>query len=176
MAAIAAEVREPTVAALARCRRGDVERAAAALERAKRPRLHLFLATSPLHLRHKLGMSEAQALEAIAEHVALARRLVEEVEFSAEDASRSEPEFLAQALGAALAAGATILNVPDTVGYATPEEYGALFRFLRARLPGGDRVVLSCHCHDDLGLAVANSLAAVANGARQVECTLNGIG
>ncbi|MDW8478846.1 MAG: 2-isopropylmalate synthase [Xanthomonadales bacterium] len=177
VAAIAAEVREPTVAALARCRRGDVERAAAALERAKRPRLHLFLATSPLHLRHKLGMSEspgargdrrARGARAPPGRGGRVLRRGREPQRAGVPGRRRS--------ATALAAGATILNVPDTVGYATPEEYGALFRFLRARLPGGDRVVLSCHCHDDLGLAVANSLAAVANGARQVECTLNGIG
>jgi 2-isopropylmalate synthase len=176
VAAIAAELTHAGVAALARCQRADIEKAAAALSRARRPRLHVFIATSPLHMRHKLGLSEQQVLDAIATHVALARRLVDEVEFSAEDASRSDREFLARALTVALEAGARILNVPDTVGYATPGEYGGLFRFLRERVPGIDRAILSCHCHDDLGLAVANSLAALENGARQVECTLNGIG
>lgn len=176
MAAIASELSNTGVAALARCQRQDIERAAKALERAKRPRLHVFIATSPLHLEHKLKMSQEQVLAAIDAHVRFARRFVDEVEFSAEDASRSEPEFLAEAFRVALAAGARILNVPDTVGYALPAEYGALFRFLRERVPGIEQAILSCHCHDDLGLAVANSLAAIENGARQVECTLNGIG
>ncbi len=176
VAAIADELTATGVAALARCQRGDLERAARALERARRPRLHVFIATSPLHMRHKLRMSEEQVLAAIDEHVRLARRWVDEVEFSAEDASRSDPSFLARAFAVALAAGARILNVPDTVGYSTPAEYGALFRFLRERVPGSEQAIFSCHCHDDLGLAVANSLAALENGARQVECTINGIG
>ena len=138
--------------------------------------MHVFLATSDLHLKHKLRITRAQALEAIATMVAFARSRCPEVEFSAEDSSRSEPEFLATAFSTAAGAGATVLNVPDTVGYTTPDEYGALFRGLRARLGDRPGLVWSAHCHNDLGLAVANSLAAVAAGARQVECAVNGIG
>ena len=174
--AVAREVRGSTVAGLARARREDIEAALGALESAARPRVHVFLATSDLHLKYKLRISRAQALEAIATMVAFARSRCPEVEFSAEDSSRSEPEFLATAFSTAADAGATVLNVPDTVGYSTPDEYGALFRGLRARLGDRPGLVWSAHCHDDLGLAVANSLAAVAAGARQVECAVNGIG
>jgi len=176
VAAIARAVRGTGVAALARCQRHDIERAAKALEGAERPRIHVFIATSDLHLGAKLRMSRAQALDAATAAVELARRFVDDVEFSAEDASRSDPDYLAEVFSHAVAAGATTLNVPDTVGYAVPAEYGALFAHLRRSVRGIERAVLSCHCHDDLGLAVANSLAAVENGARQVECTLNGIG
>jgi 2-isopropylmalate synthase len=176
VAAIAREVRGSRVAALARCARLDIERAAAALERAEAPRIHVFIATSDIHLAHKLRMSRAEAVEAAVAGVELARRHCSDVEFSAEDASRSDPAFLAEVFSAAIDAGATTLNVPDTVGYAIPQQYGELFAFLRANVRGIERAVLSCHCHDDLGLAVANSLAAVENGARQVECTINGIG
>jgi 2-isopropylmalate synthase len=174
--AIARSVRGSGVAALARCQRRDIERAAAALEGAEAPRIHVFIATSDLHLAAKLRMSRDEALEAAGAAVELARRYVDDVEFSAEDASRSEPDYLARVFGTAIEAGATTLNVPDTVGYAVPAEYGALFAYLRANVPGIERAILSCHCHDDLGLAVANSLAAIENGARQVECTINGIG
>ena len=173
---IAREVRGSGVAALARCQRQDIECAAAALEDAEAPRIHVFIATSDLHLAAKLRMSRAEVLDAVGDAVMLARRHVDDVEFSAEDASRSDREYLAEVLATAIAAGASTLNVPDTVGYAVPAEYGALFAYLRGRVRGIDNAVLSCHCHDDLGLAVANSLAAVENGARQVECTINGIG
>jgi 2-isopropylmalate synthase len=176
VAAIAAEVRGCSVAALARCQRLDIERAAAALERAAAPRLHVFIATSDIHLAHKLRMSRAEALEAAVAGVELARRHCDDVEFSAEDASRSDPAYLTEVFAAVIEAGATTLNVPDTVGYAIPQQYGALFAYLRANVRGIERAILSCHCHDDLGLAVANSLAAVEHGARQVECTINGIG
>jgi 2-isopropylmalate synthase len=176
VAAIAGEVRGASVAALARCQRLDIERAADALEAAEAPRIHVFIATSDIHLAHKLRMSRAEALEAAVAGIELARRYCEDVEFSAEDASRSDPAYLAEVFSAAIEAGATTLNVPDTVGYAIPQEYGALFAYLRANVRGIERAVLSCHCHDDLGLAVANSLAAVEHGARQVECTINGIG
>ncbi|HRQ66834.1 MAG TPA: 2-isopropylmalate synthase [Xanthomonadaceae bacterium] len=176
VAAIAREVRGAGVAALARCQSGDIERASAALEGAEAPRIHVFIATSDIHLEHKLRMSRAQVLDAVANGVALARSHCTDVEFSAEDASRSDPAFLAEAFSAAIDAGASTLNVPDTVGYAVPDEYGALFAYLRKHVRGIERAVLSSHCHDDLGLAVANSLAAVAHGARQVECTINGIG
>ncbi len=174
--AVAGEIRNCTVAGLARARRPDIEAALGALEAAVRPRVHVFLATSDLHLQHKLRISREEALEAIGTMVEFARSQCPEVEFSAEDASRSDPEFLAQAFSAAADAGATILNAPDTVGYTTPEEYGGLFRGLRARLGDRPGLVWSAHCHNDLGLAVANSLAAVTAGARQVECTINGIG
>ncbi|HET6629141.1 MAG TPA: 2-isopropylmalate synthase [Woeseiaceae bacterium] len=173
---IAASVRGSGVAALARCQRHDIERAAAALEAAEAPRIHVFIATSDLHLAAKLRMTRAEALEAAGAAVELARRYVDDVEFSAEDASRSDPEYLAEVFSAAIEAGASTLNAPDTVGYAVPAEYAALFAHLLANVPGVERAVLSCHCHDDLGLAVANSLAAIENGARQVECTVNGIG
>jgi 2-isopropylmalate synthase len=174
--AVAGEIRGSTVAGLARARRADVEAALGALEAAVHPRVHVFLATSDLHLKHKLRMTRAAAIDAIGTMVAFARARCPEVEFSAEDASRSDPDFLGEAFSVAADAGATILNAPDTVGYTTPEEYGALFRGLRARLGDRPGLVWSAHCHNDLGLAVANSLAAVAAGARQVECTINGIG
>ena len=173
---IARTVKGSSVAALARCQRHDIERAAAAVEAAEAPRIHTFIATSDLHLEHKLRMSREQVLDSIAEHVSLARSLCADVEFSAEDASRSDPEFLVKAFEAAIQAGATTLNIPDTVGYAVPAEYGALFAYLKKHVRGVENVILSSHCHDDLGLAVANSLAAIENGARQVECTINGIG
>jgi 2-isopropylmalate synthase len=174
--AVAREVRGSTVAGLCRARKEDIETAAAALEVAARPRIHIVLATSDLHLKYKLRISREEAIETIASMVSFAHSRFTEVEFSAEDATRTEPEFLATAFKTAAAAGATILNVPDTVGYTTPDEYGALFRGLRAAL--GDRPGLqwSAHCHNDLGLAVANSLAAVMAGAHQVECAVNGIG
>lgn len=173
---IARSVSGSGVAALARCQRHDIERAAAALEGAGAPRIHVFIATSDLHLAAKLRMSRAEALEAAAGAVELARRYVDDVEFSAEDASRSDPGYLAEVFSAAIEAGASTLNAPDTVGYAVPAEYAALFAHLRGSVRGVERAVLSCHCHDDLGLAVANSLVAIENGARQVECTINGIG
>jgi 2-isopropylmalate synthase len=172
--AIAAEVRRPVIAGLARTVTGDVERAARALERARAPRIHLFLATSDLHLRDKLRISRPECLEQVAAAVRLARRYVDDVEFSAEDATRSDLHFLAQVAEAAVSAGATTLNLPDTVGYALPQDITSLFTTIRRHV--GPEVTLSAHCHDDLGLAVANSLAAVQAGARQVECTINGIG
>ena len=174
--AVAREIKESTVAGLARARREDIEAALDALGPAVRPRVHVFLATSDLHLKYKLRITRAEALEAIGSMVAFAKARCPEVEFSAEDASRSDPDFLAQAFTVAADAGATVLNAPDTVGYTTPEEYGALFRALRARLGDRPGLVWSAHCHNDLGMAVANSLAAVAAGARQVECAINGIG
>ncbi|MFY8123995.1 MAG: 2-isopropylmalate synthase, partial [Silanimonas sp.] len=162
------------VCSLARCRPGDIEASAKALEQAEAPRIHVFIATSPLHRQHKLGFSQAEVVDAAVRAVEHARRLVDDVEFSAEDAIRTEPEFLEEVFRAAAKAGARTLNVPDTVGYTTPAEIEALFRRLRAAI--GDEAILSTHCHNDLGLAVANSLAAIAGGARQVECTINGIG
>ncbi len=173
---IARTVKGSSVAALARCGRDDIETAARAVEAAEKPRIHVFIATSDLHLEHKLRMNRQQVLDSIATHVALARSLCADVEFSAEDASRSDPDFLVQALEIAIEAGAATLNIPDTVGYAVPAEYGALFAHLKKNVKGIEKAILSTHCHNDLGLAVANSLAAVENGARQVECTINGIG
>ncbi len=165
-----------TVASLARTSREDVERAARALERAKRPRIHTFIATSDIHLQHKLKMGREQVLEEVDRAVRQARGYVEDVEFSAEDATRSDWDYLVQVFGAAVRAGATTLNVPDTVGYTTPVEYHELIRYLRAHVRDAEHVIFSLHCHNDLGLAVANSLAAIQAGARQVECTVNGIG
>lgn len=173
---IAREVRRPVLAVLSRCLPGDIEASVRALEQAARPRLHVFLSTSPLHREHKLRMSKQQVVDATAASVALARRHVDDVEFSTEDGTRTERDFLAEVVGAAIAAGATTINVPDTLGYATPDEIRELFRFLIDTVPGARGVVFSAHCHDDLGLAVANSLAAIEGGARQVECTVNGIG
>jgi len=175
-AAIVRDVRGATLATLARCHVGDIEACARALEGAERPRIHVFISTSPLHREHKLGLSKAEVLERAVMGVTLARRHVDDVEFSAEDALRTEPEFLAEICSAALAAGARTLNIPDTVGYTTPGEIRALFEYLRANVKNADQAVFSAHCHDDLGLAVANSLAAIEGGARQVECTINGIG
>jgi len=174
--AVAKEVREVPIAALARARKDDILAAAEALKPAASPRMHVFLATSDLHLQVKLHMTREQALEAIGSMIKLARNHVAEVEFSAEDAGRTGIEFLCKACVIAVENGATVLNLPDTVGYAVPEEYGAMFRKVREHLGDPDHVMLSAHCHDDLGLAVANSLAAVRAGVRQIECTVNGIG
>ena len=173
---VAKEVRDVPIAALARARKDDVAAAIEALEPAASPRLHIFLATSDLHLRVKLNMSREQALEAISSTVRLGRQHVGEVEFSAEDAGRTDIQFLCQVCRTAVDAGANVLNLPDTVGYAVPEEYGAMFRQVREYLGDPHGVTLSAHCHDDLGMAVANSLAAVRAGVRQIECTINGIG
>jgi 2-isopropylmalate synthase len=173
---VATEVRRPTVAGLARCRKGDIERVIWALEPAARPRIHTFIATSDLHLAKKLQITREQCLDATGESVTLARRYVDDVEFSAEDALRSDVDFLCEVIGVALSAGATTINLPDTVGYSTPDEIGRFFRTVRKRVQAPAHVVFSAHCHDDLGLAVANSLAAVEAGVRQVECTINGIG
>ncbi|MGB6877073.1 MAG: 2-isopropylmalate synthase [Candidatus Acidiferrales bacterium] len=174
--AVAAAIRSTRVAALARARREDVEAALTALEPAAMPRLHVFLATSDLHLQAKLRMTRREALEAISRWVRHGKEHCAEVEFSAEDASRSDIRFLLEAMETAAEAGATILNLPDTVGFSTPEEYGAMFHRVCSHLGRNDELILSAHCHNDLGLAVANSLAAVRAGARQVECTINGIG
>ena len=173
---VAAAVTKPVVLSLARTREQDIDRALRAVERAARPGIHVFIATSDIHLKHKLMMSRQDVLDAAVWAVTRARKHVSHVEFSAEDASRSEFAYLVQVFGAVIEAGATVINVPDTTGYALPQEYGALFRRLREAVPGSERVVWSAHCHDDLGMAVANSLAAVQNGVRQIECTVNGIG
>ena len=166
----------PVICGLARANRADIDRCNTATEPAARRRIHLFLATSDIHMRHKLRMTRAQVLETTAEMVRYARTLCDDVEFSPEDASRSDPAFLHEVLHAAVASGAGTLNIPDTVGYATPDEYAALIRGIREQVVGARDVVISAHCHDDLGLAVANSLAAIQAGARQVECTVNGLG
>jgi 2-isopropylmalate synthase len=176
VSAVAAELKRATVCGLARTSNADIERAGRALEKAAHPRIHTFIATSDIHLEHKLRMSREDVLEEVDRAVRQARSYVEDVEFSAEDATRSDPEYLIQVFSVALEAGATTLNVPDTVGYTQPEEYAALMRKLIEEIPGSRDVVFSVHCHNDLGLAVANSLAAVRAGARQIECTVNGIG
>jgi 2-isopropylmalate synthase len=173
---VAQEVRTVPIAALARAKKQDVDAAIEALKPAASSRLHVFLATSDLHLSVKLNMTREHALEAITSMVRHGRQHVGEVEFSAEDAGRTDIEFLCQVCRAAVDAGATVLNLPDTVGYAVPEEYGAMFIKVREYLGDPDGVTLSAHCHDDLGMAVANSLAAVRAGVRQIECTINGIG
>ncbi len=174
--AVAKEVRRPIICGLARTGEADVERAAQALDGAQAPRIHTFIATSDIHLEHKLRKSREQVLEVVDRAVRLARGYVSDVEFSAEDATRSDRDYLVQVFNTALEAGATTLNVPDTVGYTTPDEYAELMAYLIENIPHSDKAVFSVHCHNDLGLAVANSLAAVRAGARQVECTVNGIG
>jgi 2-isopropylmalate synthase len=174
--AIAGELRETTVCGLARTASGDVERAAAALDIAQKPRIHTFIATSDIHLEHKLRMNREQVLAEVDRAVRQARGYCDDVEFSAEDATRSDREFLVEVFKVAIEAGASTCNAPDTVGYAQPEEYAALIRHLRENVPGAENAVFSVHCHDDLGLAVSNSLTAVLAGARQIECTINGIG
>jgi 2-isopropylmalate synthase len=173
---IARELQQAKIAGLARASKLDIEHAWRALQHAKRPRIHTFLATSDLHLEYKLKITRQQALDQTFESVAYARSLCDDVEFSPEDATRSDVNFLCQVLEAAISAGATVLNIPDTVGYAVPDEFGALIRTIRQRVPGIEKVTISVHCHNDLGLAVANTLAALHEGARQVECTINGIG
>ena len=174
--AVSVEIKSCRVAALARARREDVDAALRAIEPAAKPRLHIFLASSDLHLKHKLRISRSEALEQIATMVRYGVKNCEEVEFSAEDASRTDLDFLLEVIEAAASAGASIINLPDTVGYTTPEEYGDMFRLARKHLAAYPKIIFSAHCHNDLGLAVANSLAAIAAGARQVECTINGIG
>jgi len=174
--AIAAAAQTATVASLARSSPGDIDRAWDAVRHARRPRIHTFISTSPLHMAVKLKMSPEAVLDAVRTSVTRARGKCEDVEWSAEDATRTDPDFLVRAVEIAIRAGATTINLPDTVGYATPETYGAMFRDVIARVPGSDKAVFSTHCHNDLGLAVANTLAAVMAGARQVEATINGIG
>ncbi len=173
---VAANVGGSVVLSLSRTRESDIDRALAAVTAARRPGIHIFIATSDLHLEQKLGMSRAEAVDAAAWAVSRARAHVDHIEFSAEDASRSDVDYLCEVFGAAIEAGATVCNVPDTVGYAVPDQVRSLFAHLRDNTAGGRDVVWSAHCHNDLGLAVANSLAAIEGGARQVECTVNGIG
>jgi 2-isopropylmalate synthase len=174
--AVAAEIRRPVIAALARCTRLDIDRAWEALKDAARPRLHTFLATSDIHLQYKLRKTRAEILKQIRETVAHARSLCRDVEFSPEDAGRTDRSYLVECCHAAVEAGATVLNLPDTVGYCLESEYQQMFADVKAKVPGMDKVTLSTHTHDDLGLAVANTLAGIRGGARQIECTINGIG
>jgi 2-isopropylmalate synthase len=176
VAEIAGRVKNATVAGLARAMSADIARAGEAVRHARKPRIHTFVSTSPIHLAHQMHKTEDQVLEIVLATVAQARNLVEDVEWSAMDATRTPVDYLCRCIEAAINAGATTINLPDTVGYATPDEYRSLFRTVRERVPDSDRAVFSVHCHDDLGLAVANSLAGVEGGARQVECTINGIG
>ena len=178
IATITQAIHQPRIASLARAKKEDIEMAARALQFADRARIHVFLASSDLHLEYKLKISRQEALDLTGESVRLARSLVDDVEFSPEDATRSDRDFLVEMVHIAIEAGATTINMPDTVGYTTPEEYGQMFREVRERVPAIDAqgIILSSHCHDDLGLAVANSLTAVSAGARQVECTITGIG
>jgi len=173
---VAQEVRRPIIAALARCHDRDIDLAGDALRPAERGRIHVFIATSDIHLQHKLRISREECIERARASVKRAKGFTDDVEFSAEDASRSDLDFLCRVVEAAIQEGATTINLPDTVGYAIPQEYGDMFRTVRERVPNSDKVVFSAHCHNDLGLAVANSLAAIDGGARQVECTVNGIG
>ena len=174
--AVAEAVRESTICSLARASEIDIRRAGEAVAPAERKRIHTFIATSPIHMKLKLRMSEEQVLEAAVKAVKFARQFTDDVEFSAEDAVRSEVDFLCRVFEATIDAGARTINVPDTVGYSVPQNWGELFRTLIERVPNSDKAVWSTHCHNDLGMAVANSLAAVMNGARQVECTINGLG
>ena len=173
---VAKLVKEPIVCALARSGRPDIERAAEALKPARRPRIHTFIATSPLHMKYKLQMEPEEVYQQVVDSVTLARNFTDDVDWSPEDGSRTDHDFLCRVVEAAINAGATCINLPDTVGYAVPEEFAALITMLRDRVPNSDKAIFSAHCHNDLGLAVANSLAAVTAGARQVECTINGIG
>jgi len=174
--AIAGVVRRPIIAGLARACAKDIERAWGALRGAARPRIHVFLAASDIHLKYKLRISREQCLEQAVDAVRLAKSFCDDVEFSPEDATRTDPVFLCQVVEAVVAAGATTVNIPDTVGFTTPVEFGELIRTIREKVRGIEKVTISAHCHNDLGLAVANSFAAIDAGARQVECTINGIG
>jgi 2-isopropylmalate synthase len=176
ISSICSEVRGPRIASLARARSEDIQAAARSVEGADRSRIHIFLASSDIHLEHKLKIQRAEALEQVDASVRLACTYVDDVEFSPEDASRSDPDFLCRMVAVAIDAGASVINLPDTVGYCVPNEYGAIFRMLRERVPQVAGITLSSHCHNDLGMAVANSLAAVEAGVRQIECTINGIG
>ena len=174
--AVAREVRGPIICGLARCDRADIEKVASALAPAEKRRIHVFLATSAIHREFKLNMAKDEIIRRAVEGVKIAREFCDDVEFSPEDASRTEVEFLAQVVEAVIDAGATTVNIPDTVGYTVPHEFAELFRYLRKNVPNIEKARLSVHCHDDLGMAVANSLTAVVAGARQIECTINGIG
>ena len=174
--AVARAIKDSTVCGLARALDKDIDRAGEALKDANSGRIHTFIATSPIHMQMKLRMEPDQVIEQAVRAVKRARQFTDNVEFSPEDAGRSEPEFLCRILEAVIDAGAGTLNIPDTVGYNVPEQFGGLIRTLRENIPNSDKAIFSVHCHNDLGLAVANSLSAVMNGARQVECTINGLG
>jgi 2-isopropylmalate synthase len=174
--AVAGQIEGPIIAGLARCNRGDIDRAWEAVQPATRPRIHVFLATSAIHREHKLKMAKEEIVRRTREGVAQAREYCEDVEFSPEDASRTEPDFLTEVVQAAIEAGATTVNIPDTVGYAVPSHMKALIEHLVTHVSNIDEAIISVHCHNDLGLGVANTLAALKAGARQVECTINGIG
>src|SRR5262245_29753255 len=176
VSAIAKQVKNAVVCGLSRAGFKDIDRAGEALRSAARRRIHTFISTSPVHMKHKLQMEPGVVLEAVTASVARARNWTDNVEWSAEDATRTEKDFLCRTIELAIKAGATTINIPDTVGYTLPQEYFELIKMLRERVPGAENVVFSTHCHNDLGLAVANSLAGVMAGARQVECTVNGIG
>jgi 2-isopropylmalate synthase len=173
---IAGIIKNCSVAGLCRSLEKDIDAAREALKKAAQPRIHIFLATSPIHMEYKLKMTAKEVLEQAAASVRYAKKFCSDIEFSAEDASRSDPDFLCQVFGEVIAAGAVTVNMPDTVGYAVPDEFGALVRYVKEHTPGAEKAVFSVHAHNDLGLAVANSLAAVAAGADQIECTVNGIG
>ena len=173
---IASEIKGPVIAGLARCDRADIECVAESVKTAERARIHTFIATSDLHLERKLRISREECLQSVVDNVSLARGFTDDVEFSAEDATRSDLDFLCRIVETAIACGATTVNLPDTVGYCTPDEIQQFFTDLIGRVPNSDKAVFSTHCHDDLGLAVANSLASVRGGCRQVECTINGVG
>jgi 2-isopropylmalate synthase len=174
--ALPAQNRHSIICALARANQGDIDKAWEAVKPAARPRIHTFLATSEIHMKYKLKMDPEQVIERVAEMVAYARGFCDDVEFSPEDAGRSDPEFLYVVLAEAIKAGATTLNIPDTVGYTTPDEFGGLIAGIMKNVPGIDNCIVSVHCHDDLGLATANTLAGIRAGARQAEVTMNGIG
>lgn len=173
---IAKRTKRSVIAGLARAIHADIDRAGEAVRHAERGRIHTFVSTSPIHLEHQMKKTEAQVLDIITDTVGRARNLIDDVEWSAMDATRTPIEYLCRCVEAAIRAGATTINLPDTVGYATPDEYKSMFEQIRARVPDADKAIFSVHCHNDLGLAVANSLAGVAGGARQIECTINGLG
>jgi 2-isopropylmalate synthase len=173
---IASEIRGPIIAGLARCNRADIECVGESVKLADRARIHTFIATSDLHLERKLRITREACLQAVIDSVAIARNYTDDIEFSAEDATRTDVDFLCQIVETAIDRGATTINLPDTVGYCTPDEIEQFFIGIIGRVPNADKAVFSTHCHDDLGLAVANSLAAVRGGCRQVECTINGVG
>ncbi len=176
VAAIAGVVKNATVCGLTRAVRKDIDVAAEALAKARRPRIHTGIGTSDSHIRYKFNATREEVLERAVAAVSYAKKFVEDVEFYAEDAGRTDNEYLARVCEAVIRAGATVLNIPDTTGYCLPEEYGAKMKYLRENVKGIEKAILSCHCHNDLGLATANSIAGVVNGARQIECTINGIG
>ena len=176
VSAIAKRVKNSVIAGLSRAGHKDIDRAGEAVKHAARPRVHTFISTSAIHIKHKLQKSEDEVLAMVSDQVKRARNWVDDVEWSAEDATRTDIEYLVRCVDAAIKAGATTINLPDTVGYATPEEYQAMFETVRSRVANSDKAIFSVHCHNDLGLAVANSLAGLKGGARQIECTINGIG